>query len=462
MSGIFGIVSSENCTNDLFYGTDYHSHMGTEYGGMAVLGKRFYRAIHDISKSQFKSKFYEEYKEMNGNYGIGVISDRYAQPLLIGSKFGAFAIVYTGLIENTNELAAELIKKGDTFGELSSGGINSVEVLAKLINQHQTLVEGLEKLYDHIMGSASILLMKEDGIYAVRDRLGRTPLVIGEKNGNYVVATETCSFLNLGYRVLKYLEPGEIVLLGKDGLKEQYSGGNKNQICSFLWIYTGYPASCYEQINVELVRERCGRLLAKNDNVQADLVAGVPDSGIGHAIGYAMESGIPFRRPLVKYTPGYGRSYAPPAQEMRNLVATMKLIAVKDVIVGNRIILCEDSIVRGTQLKNYTAKKLWDSDAKEVHVRPACPPLLFPCKFALSTRSMDELVARRAMRAIEGHDIEDVHDYLNDKSEKYKKMVDWIAEEIEATTLRYQRIEDMVKAIDLPREKLCLYCWTGQ
>ena len=303
---------------------------------------------------------------------------------------------------------------------------------------------------------------KEDGIYAVRDRFGRTPLVIGESDGDYVIATETCSFLNLGYQIAKYLKPGEIIRLGKDGLKEQLPGRTTNRVCSFLWIYTGYPASSYEEINVELVRERCGRFLAKNDNVKADLVAGVPDSGIGHAVGYAMESGIPFRRPLVKYTPGYGRSYTPPVQEMRDLVATMKLIAVKDVIAGNRIVLCEDSIVRGTQLKNYTAKKLWESEAKEVHVRPACPPLMFPCKFALSTRSMDELVARRAIKALEGHYTENVRDYLDDRSEKYRKMVDWIASELEVTTLRYQRIDDMVEAIGLPREKLCLHCWIGE
>lgn len=461
MSGIFGIVSKKNCASELLYGTDYHSHMGTEYGGMAVLGKRFHRSIHDISKSQFKSKFFEDYKEMEGNLGIGVISDRDAQPLIIGSKFGTFAIVSAGLVDNTNELAEELLEQGETFGEMSSGGVNSVELIAKLINQGKTLIDGIEKLYDRIIGSASILLMKEDEIYAVRDRLGRMPLVVGERNGDYVIATETCSFLNLGYQIIKYLEPGEVVRIGKNGLEEQLSGKINNQICAFLWIYTGYPASSYEGINVELVRERSGRFLAKNDDVKADLVAGVPDSGVGHAVGYAMQSGIPFRRPLVKYTPGYGRSYTPPSQEIRDLVAKMKLIAVKDIIAGNRIVLCEDSIVRGTQLKNYTLKKLWESGAKEVHVRPACPPLMFPCKFALSTRSIDELAARRAIRALEGCDTEDIGDYLDDRSEKHQKMVDWIAKELDVTTLRYQRIDDMVEAIGLPREKLCLHCWIG-
>lgn len=462
MSGIFGIASEKNCANDLLYGIDYHSHMGTEYGGMAVLGKRFYNSIHDISKSQFKSKFFEEYKEMEGNFGIGVISDHDAQPLIIGSKFGTFAIVSAGLIENIEKLASELLEQGETFGEMSSGETNSVELLAKLINQGKTLVDGMEKLYDRIQGSASILIMKEDGIYAARDRMGRTPLVVGENNRSYVVATESCSFLNLGYQIKKNLEPGEIIRLGKNGLEVLKPGKPTKKICSFLWIYTGYPASSYEGISVELVRERSGRVLAKNDTVKADLVAGVPDSGVGHAIGYAQESGLPYRRPLVKYTPGYGRSYTPPTQEIRDLVATMKLIAIKDIIYGNRIILCEDSIVRGTQLKNYTLKKLIGAGAKEVHVRPACPPLLFPCKFALSTRSIDELVARRAIWALEGKKTDDIREYLDDTSEKYQRMVDWIAREIGVTTLRYQRIDDMVEAIGLPRDKLCLHCWLGE
>ncbi len=462
MSGIFGIASDKNCASDLLYGVDYHSHMGTEYGGMSVLGDRFHNSIHDISKSQFKSKFFEEYKEMNGNMGIGVISDQDAQPLIIGSKFGTFAIVSTGLIENVDDLSSTLLQQGETFGEMSSGKVNSVELLAKLINQGTTLVEGIQNLYDQIQGSASILIMKDDGIYAARDRLGRTPLVIGEKTGSHVVATESCSFLNLGYRIQKYLEPGEIVHLGKEGIKQLAAPTPQKQICSFLWIYTGYPASTYEGISVELVRERSGRALARNDTVEADLVAGVPDSGVGHAIGYAQESGLPYRRPLVKYTPGYGRSYTPPTQEIRNLVATMKLIAIKDIINGNRIVLCEDSIVRGTQLKNYTLKKLMGAGAKEVHVRPACPPLMFPCKFALSTRSIAELVARRAIWDIEGTKTDEVAEYLDDNSDKYQKMVDWIAREIGVTTLRFQRIDDMVEAIGLPREKLCLHCWLGQ
>lgn len=462
MSGMFGIVSRENCATKLLYGTDYHSHMGTQFGGLAVLGNRFYHSIHDISRSQFKSKFFEEYKEMDGRFGIGVISDRDAQPLIIGSKFGTFAIAAAGLIDNVDDLASGLLMRGATFSEMSSGGINSVEAVAKLINHGKTLIDGILSVYAQIEGSASLLIMKEEGIYAVRDRLGRTPLVVGERDGEYVVATESLSFLNLGYRIMRYLEPGEIIRIGKDGIETFVSGRTDNQICSFLWIYTGYPASSYEGISVELVRERCGRFLAMNDDVEADLVAGVPDSGVGHAIGYAMQSGIPYRRPLVKYTPGYGRSYTPPTQEIRNLVATMKLIPVRAVIEGNRIVLCEDSIVRGTQLKNYTVKKLRASGAKEIHVRPACPPLMFPCKYLLSTRSTDELVARRAIEALEGRGIENIDEYLNDGSEKHRKMVEWIAKEIDVTTLRYQRINDMIEAIGLPREKLCLYCWLGK
>lgn len=461
MSGVFGIVSKKNCADLLLYGTDYHSHMGTEYGGMAVLGKRFYRSIHDISKSQFKSKFFDDYRSMKGSLGIGVISDRDPQPLIISSRFGNFTIVTAGLIENVNELASELLRERETFGEMSSGGINSVELVAKLITRGKTLLEGIESVYDRIKGSASILLLKKEGIYAARDRLGRTPLVIGQRGDDYAIATETCSFLNLGFKIIKYLNPGEIVLIGRNGLVEKSPGQKKNQICAFLWIYTGYPASSYEGISVELVRERCGRALARNDNVRADLVAGVPDSGVGHAIGYSMESGFPYRRPLVKYTPGYGRSYTPPSQEIRDLVATMKLIPVGSVIQGNRIVLCEDSIVRGTQLKNYTIKKLLEYGATEVHIRPACPPLMFPCRFALSTRSTKELAARKAIRALEGRDLEDVRDYIDYRSKKYNRMVDWIRKELGATTLKYQKIDDMVEAIGLPREKLCLYCWTG-
>ena len=293
MSGIFGVLTKANCADTLFYGTDYHSHMGTEHGGITVLGQNFYRSIHDISQSQFKSKFVDEYKQMKGNMGIGVISDRDPQPLIVGSRFGTFAIVTAGLIDNVDSLSAELLEQGHSFGEMSSGGVNSVELVAKLINSGRNLIEGIEKMFDRIQGSASVLLLTREGIYAARDRLGRSPLVIGEKGSDFAVATETCSFLNLGFNVIKYLEPGEIVLIGRDGLKQKNPGTSERHICAFLWIYTGYPASSYEGISVEMVRENCGRFLAKRDKVEADLVAGVPDSGVGHAIGYSMESGLP-------------------------------------------------------------------------------------------------------------------------------------------------------------------------
>ncbi|HBG60595.1 MAG: amidophosphoribosyltransferase [Omnitrophica WOR_2 bacterium GWF2_38_59] len=463
MSGLFGAVSQKDCVKTLFYGIDYHSHLGTEYGGMVVLGDDFERHIHDISKSQFKSKFYDDYKGLKGNKGIGVISDCDPQPIYLHSKFGPYCIVTTGFIENKKELEEYLFRKGISFSEVSSTGVNMTELIAKLVSLGENIVEGIEKMFEMIEGSCSLLILTKDGIYAARDRLGYTPLVIGKKDDEWVVASESNSFCNFGYKLKKFLMPGEIILINEDGISVKNKGTEDSQICAFLWIYTGFPAAYYEGINVETVRENCGRALAMKDkDIKADVVSGVPDSGTAHAIGYAMESGVPYRRPLIKYTPGYGRSYTPPSQETRDLVATMKLIAIDDIIKGNRLIVCDDSIVRGTQLKNYLVKKLENAGAKEIHVRPACPPLMFPCKFCLSTRSINELAARKAIKAIEGKDIDDVSGYIDANSEKYKKMVDWIEKDLGVTTLRFQDIEDMVKAIGLPREKLCLYCWTGE
>jgi amidophosphoribosyltransferase len=463
MSGIFGTISKKDCIETLFYGVDYHSHLGTEYGGMVVLGEKFNRQIHNISKSQFKSKFYEDHRHMEGNKGIGAISDADEQPMYLNSKFGPFCIVTAGLIENSRELQAALFAKGISFSEVSHGGVNSTELVAKLISLGDSIIDGIEKMFDAIEGSCSLLILHKDGVYAARDRWGYTPLVIGKKGEDRVVASESNSLPNLGYTIEKFLMPGEIVLLNENGMAVRREGVDSNQICSFLWIYTGFPASVYEGINVETVRERCGRALAKKDkDIEVDVAAGVPDSGTAHAIGYAMESGKPYRRPLIKYTPGYGRSYTPPSQATRDFIATMKLIPIDDIIKGNRLVICEDSIVRGTQLKNFTVKKLWNAGAKEIHVRPACPPLMFPCKFCLSTRSIDELAARKAIRDLEGKDIEDVSEYLDPSTEKYKKMVKWIEKDIEVTTLRYQTIDDMVEAIGMPREKLCTFCWNGQ
>ena len=463
MSGIFGVASKGNCAETLFYGTDYHSHLGTEYGGLAVLGDDFSRQIHYVSQSQFKSKFCDDLARMKGNKGIGVISALEEQPIYLNSRFGPFCIVTNGIIENAEELVCGLLKKGISFSEVSKQGVNPTELVAKLINQGGNLIEGIEKMFRVIEGSCSLLLLNRAGIYAARDRLGYTPLIVGKRDDAWAVTSETCAFPNNDFEIAKSLEPGEIILLNEDGIVQRRPGGGTNQICSFLWIYTGFPASDYEGINTEIVRERCGRALARRDkDINVDVVSGVPDSGVAHGLGYAMESGKPFRRPLVKYTTGYGRSYTPPSQETRDLIAKMKLIPIKDVISGNSIVVCEDSIVRGTQLKNFAIKKLWDCGAKEVHIRPACPPLMFPCKFNFSTRSIHELAARRAIRALEGRDIEDVSEYINHDSAKYETMVQWIAKDLGVTTLRYQTVDDMVEAIGRPREDLCLYCWTGQ
>jgi amidophosphoribosyltransferase len=465
MSGIYGIVSKKDCIDSLFYGTDYHSHLGTEFGGLAVMeGEKFKRQIHGISQSQFKSKFFDDLQNLKGNKGIGAISDSYEQPMYLNSKFGPFCIVTMGLIENAEELSRELLANGHSFAEMpAKGSVNTTELIAKLITLGEDLVSGIEGVFEKIKGSCSLLVLNRDGVYAARDRYGYTPLVVGRRSDAYAVASETSAFPNDDFKVMKYLMPGEIVLLTEDGIQPRKEGSGDMQICTFLWIYTGFPASDYEGINTEAARERCGAALARRDkDIEVDLVAGVPDSGTSHAIGYAMESGKPFRRPLVKYTPGYGRSYTPPTQEKRDLIAKMKLIPIREIIRDNRVAVCDDSIVRGTQLKNFTISKLWEAGATEVHVRPACPPLMHPCKFCLSTRSIHELAARKAIRELEGHDIEDISEYIDPASPKHQAMIEWIRKDLNVTTLRFQTVDDMVEAIGLPKEKLCLYCWTGE
>lgn len=463
MSGMFGVVSHEDCVSTLYYGIDYHSHLGTEYAGMAVFGDTFIRHIHNISQSQFKSKFAEDYRLFKGNKGIGVISAIDEQPIYQNSKFGQFCIATDGFIENSDALASHLMQKGISFSEVSKKGFNLTELIAKLITLGSNLLDGIAQMFEVIDGATSVLILNKDGIYAARDRFGYTQLVIARRGNDWAVTTETCALLNNDFEVVKYLDPGEIVLLNEQGMSQVKKPNRIKQTCSFMWIYTGFPASNFDGINVEVVRERCGRFLAKRDNdIGIDLVTGVPDSGIAHATGYSMESCKPHRRPLVKYTPGYGRSYTPPSQKTRDLVAKMKLIPIREIIEGQRIVVCDDSLVRGTQLKNFTIKKLWENGAKEVHVRLACPPLMFPCKFIFSTRDIHELAARRVIAEIEGHDLEDISEYIDYRSEKYKQMVARIAKEIAVTTLRFQTVDDMVEAIGLPREQLCLYCWTGQ
>ncbi len=463
MGGLFGVFSNRDCIDDLFYGTDYHSHLGTKRGGLAVKNSGgFQRFIKDITTSQFRSKFDKDIKKMHGNKGIGVISDYEDQPLIISSRLGVFALSTVGKINNIEELANEALQNGTHFSEMHGGEINPTEMVATIISQAATFEEGIQKVQDMIDGSCTILILTDEGIFAARDSLGRTPLVIGEKPGSYAVAMETCAFPNLDYKIIKYLGPGEIVFLGEKGLEQKVAPGSRLQICSFLWVYYGYPASSYEGINVESVRYKCGAYLRREDDLEIDIVAGIPDSGTAHGLGYANEAQIPYARPFVKYTPTWPRSFMPQEQSIRDTVAKMKLIPIKELIVGKRLLFCEDSIVRGTQLRRQV-ERLFESGAKEVHMRPACPPLVYGCKFLNFSRSRSELdlAGRWAIKELIGEDLENPVEYTNPESDNYKAMVNVIREKLHLTTLKYQRLENLVKAIGLPKEKLCTYCWDG-
>ena len=463
MGGLFGVFSKTDCMEDLFYGTDYHSHLGTRRGGMAVKNSGgFQRFIKDITTSQFRSKFERDIQKMHGNRGIGVISDYDDQPLIINSHLGVFAIATVGKINNLEDLANEALKNGSHFSEMHGGEISPTELVATIIGQGSTFEEGIQKAQNVIDGSCTMLILTEEHIYAVRDKFGRTPLVIGEKSDSYAVAMETCAFPNLGYKIIKYLGPGEVISLNQNGFEQKIAPGDRLQICAFLWVYYGYPASTYENINVEVVRYRCGSYLAINDNIDIDLVAGIPDSGTGHGIGYANEEGIPYSRPFVKYTPTWPRSFMPQVQSIRDLVARMKLIPIEKLIDGKSLLFCEDSIVRGTQLKK-TIERLFEYGAKEVHMRPACPPLVYGCKFLNFSRSRSELdlAGRWAIKELIGKDIEDPAEYTNPESENYKAMVEVIRKRLGLTTLQYQKLEDLVKAIGLDKSSLCTYCWDG-
>ncbi len=463
MGGLFGVFSNTDCVEDVFYGTDYHSHLGTKRGGMAVKNSGgFQRFIKDITTSQFRSKFDKDIKKMHGNIGIGVISDYEDQPLIIHSKLGVFAISTVGKINNIKELASEALQNGTHFSEMQGGEINPTEMVATIISQAATFEEGIQKVQDLIDGSCTILILTDKGIFAARDALGRTPLVIAEKPGSYAVAMETCAFPNLGFKIIKYLGPGEIVFLGEKGLEEKVPPGSRLQICSFLWVYYGYPASSYEGINVESVRYKCGAYLRREDNIEIDLVAGIPDSGTAHGLGYANEAQIPFARPFVKYTPTWPRSFMPQEQSIRDTVAKMKLIPIQELIVDKRLLFCEDSIVRGTQLKKQV-ERLFESGAKEVHMRPACPPLVYGCKFLNFSRSRSvlDLAGRWAIKDLIGRDLENPAEYTNPESDNYKAMVNVIREKLHLTTLKYQKLKNLVKAIGLPKEKLCTYCFDG-
>ncbi len=464
MGGLFGVASKSDCVNDLFFGTDYHSHLGTRRGGMAVTNPEgFSRYIHNIENAPFRSKFELDIQNMKGRKGIGVISDYEDQPLLIQSHLGKYALVTVGVIKNSDNLMEEVFERRMIhFSEIRGGEINPTELTAALINQEATFEEGIQSAQEAIEGSCSLLLLTDKGFYAARDRLGRTPVIIGEKNGSYAATLETCAFPNLGFEITKYLGPGEIVFITAEGIEQKKKPEEKMQICGFLWVYYGYPASSYEEINVESVRNKCGAFLARNDDIQVDMIAGIPDSGIGHGLGYASEANIPFKRPFVKYTPTWPRSFMPQDQTIRDLVAKMKLIPIRELIEGKRVLFCEDSIVRGTQLKD-TIQRLYDYGASEVHMRPACPPLTYGCKFLNFSRSRSELdlAARRAIKEIEGDDSKDLEEYSRTGSKKYEAMVDQIRKRLKLTTLKYQRLEDLVKAIGLPKEKICTYCWDG-
>ena len=464
MGGFFGVVAKSDCVRNLFYGTDYHSHLGTVRGGLAVRNENgFQRHIHDITNAQFRSKFDDDIDSMHGNKGIGVISDYDDQPLIIGSHLGVYGIVTVGVIQNIAALSRQAFRQGTHFSEMSGTEINPTELVATLINQAGSFEEGIRCAQEAIEGSCSILILTDEGIYAARDRLGRTPVTIGKGPTGFAATMETCAFPNLGYDIYSYLGPGEIVFFNDVAVEQRRAPDDKMQICAFLWVYYGYPASCYEGINTESVRYRCGQALARSEDAAVDVVAGIPDSGTAHGLGYANEANLPFRRPFVKYTPTWPRSFMPQSQAVRELVANMKLIPVREIIEDQRILFCDDSIVRGTQLKD-NARRMFDSGAREVHIRSACPPLLYPCKFLNFSRSRSEmdLAARRTASKLEDGNCENcLAEYGTPGSDRQCAMVEKIRQRLGVTSLRYQKLDDLVKAIGLPKEKLCTYCWDG-
>jgi len=463
MGGIFGVISKEDCVRDLYYGTDYNTHLGTRRGGMSVFdGRSFTRVIHSIENSYFRTKFEDELKNFKGNSGIGCISDNESQPLILKSHLGEYTITTTNRITNLKEITDRFLKKGVHFLEMSGIGVNPTEVVAALINECDTFEEGFRNVFEQVRGMCSMIVLTKDGMYAVRDKLGRTPIVLGKKDGAFAVGSETTSFVNLGYEVEKYIGPGEILFITPDKYEQIKPEEEKMQICSFLWVYYGFPGSYYEGLNVESSRYRCGRALAKKDYVEVDFVTGVPDSGVAHAIGYSNEKKIPYKRSEVKYTPTWPRSFMPQNQADRDLVATMKLIPIKEITENAKIALLDDSIVRGTQLKN-NAQTLFKYGAKEVHIRPACPPLIFPCEFlnfSISRTSLD-LIGRRVIKEIEGKEDSHLDEYSNPKSDRYNNMVNKISENMGCSSLKYQELGDLVDAIGLPKCKLCTHCWDG-
>ena len=470
MSGFFASALKGDCVFDLYFGTDYHSHLGTRRAGMAVWGEDgFNRAIHNIESSPFRTKFESDLREMKGYMGLGIISDYEPQPLIVRSHHGTYAIATVGKINNLDALADKIVRSSPShFMEMSSGTINATELVAALINRRDNLIEGIRYAQSEIDGSMTILLLTPAGIYCARDRLGRTPLVIGRKEDGFCCSFESFAFLNLGYHEYKQLGPGEIDIVTPDGVTVLCPPGDKMRICTFLWVYYGYPSSQYEGVSVEEMRYRCGREMARRDGVtrdDVDIAAGVPDSGTAHAIGYANESGVPFSRPFIKYTPTWPRSFMPTIQKQRDLIARMKLIPVHELISGRRILLIDDSIVRGTQLRETTAF-LYESGAKEVHVRPACPPIMFGCKYINFSRSNSdmELIARQVISEEEGGKVDRtvLDDYCCPDSDRYHRLLDRMRERLGFTSLAFNRLDDLIRAVGIGEDKLCTYCWTGR
>ncbi len=469
MSGFFGVASKEDCVLELFYGVDYHSNLGTRRGGMAVHGEDgFDRAIHNIENTPFRTKFDKDVGNMKGNIGIGCISDYEPQPLLFSSKIGSFSLAFVGKVNNYEELLEDLYSRSKThFQEMTNGTVNVTELIAALICEKDSFAEGIRYVQDLVDGSLSMLLMTEEGIYAARDKMGRTPIVVGHKEGAYCLSFESHAYINLGFQDYKELGPGEIVYVTPESVETLVEPGKEMKICSFLWVYYGYPTSAYEGVNVEEMRYRCGSMLAKRDgdSVHPDIVAGVPDSGIAHAIGYANESGVPYARPFIKYTPTWPRSFMPTNQSQRNLIARMKLIPVKALIEDKKLLLIDDSIVRGTQLRE-TTEFLYRSGAKEVHVRPACPPIMYGCKYLNFSRSRSEmeLIARQMIQKREGDNCtqEVLDEYADPCTCKYEQMIEDIRKQQNFTTLRYHRLDDLLASIGIEPCKVCTYCFNGK
>lgn len=464
MGGFFGTISVKSCVDDLFYGTDYNSHLGTKRAGLVTFDKQqgFSRSIHSLERNYFRSKFEDELAKFTGNQGIGVISDTDPQPIIVNSHLGRYAVATVAKINNLEAIAGEMLAKRMHLSEMSANQINQTEMVALLINMGDSFVEGINKVYEKIEGSCSMLILTEDGIIAARDFMGRTPIVIGRKDGAYAATSETTSFPNLDYQVVRDLGPGEIVRLTAGGMEVLQEPSRRKQVCSFLWVYYGFPSSDYEGINAEDVRERSGKALGEEDKTEADLVCGIPDSGVGMAVGYAEGHGIPYKRAVLKYTPTWPRSFTPGTQTRRSLVAKMKLIPNKAILEGRRVVFCDDSIVRGTQLRD-NVRTFFDDGAREVHARISCPPLVYGCPYIGFTTSKSdlELITRRIINDFEGNPDAKLKEYATTDSPEYTRMVDEIARRLGLTTLKYNKIETLVKAIGLPKCDLCTHCFDG-